>query len=86
MSSESGLNVDGAVFSWSIIPSGQHWLKSNRLEMMPRPRWNVFQTNVIPSRISEKYNIHCFQKYILSTFGYILWIFEIFSDLNYDHM
>ena len=23
MSSESGLNVDGAVFSWSIIPSGQ---------------------------------------------------------------
>ena len=85
MSSESGLNVDGAVLSWSIIPSGQYWLKSNRLEMMPIPRQNVFQTYIIPSRVSRKYNIYGFWKYIFSIFGYIFWIFQIFSDLNFDH-
>ena len=44
MSSESGHNVDCVV--WSIL---NIWLKSNRLEIMPKPHQNVFLTNMFDS-------------------------------------
>ena len=74
MSSESGLNVDGAVLSWSIIPSGQHWLKSNRLEMMPIPRQNVFQTYIIsPLEYQDHITFMVFEN-----------IFLVFSDTFFE--
>ena len=73
MSSESGLNVDGAVLSWSIILSGQSLveIKSLRNDANTTPKRvpNVYH---IPSRISRKYRYLRFLKiYIFSIFGYI---------------
>ena len=46
MSSESGLNVDGAVLSWSIIPSGQPLVEIKSLRN---------DANTTPKRVPNVY-------------------------------
>ena len=46
MSSESGLNVDGAVLSWSIIPSGQSLVEIKSLRN---------DANTTPKRVPNVY-------------------------------